>query len=960
MRQRRWLELFSDYECEIKYHPSKANVVADALSKKERVKPRRVRAMGLTIQFGVKGLILAAQGEAFKEENVIAEGLNGMDQQMEKREDGSLHYMDHIWVPLVGGGHRFCGEEIGRIADINWTEWVQEKETNYYKVVMFRDRHKAARDRQKSYTDNRRKPLEFQVGDHVMLKVSPWKGVVRFGKKGKLALRFKCLANANFHVSLDEIKVDKTLRFVEEPLEIMDREVKTLKRSKIPIVKVRWNSKRGPEFTWEREDHMKAKYPQLFGNAIVETNGKFNRKSDEGFFVGYLINSKDFRVYNTRTRKVKENLHIRFLEDKSIIAGDRPKWLFDIDVLTKSMNYVPVVAGINSNDLIGTEESIGACHSSKETTSSQEYILMPLWKDGSLFDSSLKNASNDEPQPSSDAEKKDGEGVNKEIRIDDQERHENSTQDVNTAGTSINTTSINVNTRSLNINIVSPIVTTAPLEATHADFFGDETEIDMSNITTTYLVPSTPNTRIHKDHSLDHVIGDVQYGVLTRRMTKTTNEQGFISAVYEGKTHEDLHTCLFACFLSQEEPKKVIQALKDLSWIEAMQEELLQFKLQQVWTLVDLPHGKRAIGTKWVYRNKKDERGIVIRNKARLVAQGYTQEEGIDYDEVFALVARIEAIWLFLAYASFKDFIVYQDGWKSAFLYGKIEEEVYVCQPLGFEDPEFLDRVYKVENALYGLHQAPRAWYETLSTYLLDNGYQRGLQGTQKDDGIFINQDKYVDGILKKFGFLTVKTASTPMETLKPLLKDENAKDVNVYLYRSMIGSLMYLTSSRLNIIYLKGQPKLGLWYPKDSPFYLEAYTNSDYAGASLDRKSTIGGCQFLGSRLISWQCKKKTIVANSTTEAEYVAAACCYGHVLWIQNQMLDYGYNFMNTKIFIDSESTICIVKNHFIRDSNKKKLIQMTKIHTDQNIANLLTKAFNVGRFQYLIASIGMLNL
>ncbi|GJZ66543.1 putative ribonuclease H-like domain-containing protein [Tanacetum coccineum] len=205
-------------------------------------------------------------------------------------------------------------------------------------------------------------------------------------------------------------------------------------------------------------------------------------------------------------------------------------------------------------------------------------------------------------------------------------------------------------------------------------------------------------------------------------MTKTTNEQGFISVVYEGKTHEDLHTCLFACFLSQEEPKKVIQALKDPSWIEAMQEELLQFKLQQVWTLVDLPHGKRAIGTKWVYRNKKDERGIVIRNKARLVAQGYTQEEGIDYDEVFAPVARIEAIRLFLAYASFKDFVVYQMDVKSAFLYGKIKEEVYVCQPPRFEDPEFPDRVYKVEKALYGLHQAPRAWYETLSTYLLDNG----------------------------------------------------------------------------------------------------------------------------------------------------------------------------------------------------------------------------------------------
>ncbi|GJY02249.1 putative ribonuclease H-like domain-containing protein [Tanacetum coccineum] len=204
-------------------------------------------------------------------------------------------------------------------------------------------------------------------------------------------------------------------------------------------------------------------------------------------------------------------------------------------------------------------------------------------------------------------------------------------------------------------------------------------------------------------------------------MTKTTNEQGFISAAYGGKTHEDLHTCLFACFLSQEEPKKVIQALKDLSWIEAMQEELLQFKLKQVWTLVDLPHGKRAIGIKWVYKNKKDERGIVIRNKARLVAQGYTQEEGIDYDKVFVLVARIEAIRLFLAYASFKDFVLYKMDVKSVFLYGKIEDEVYVYQPLGFEDPEFPDRVYKVEKALYGLHQAPRAWYETFSTYLLDN-----------------------------------------------------------------------------------------------------------------------------------------------------------------------------------------------------------------------------------------------
>ncbi|GKB77009.1 putative ribonuclease H-like domain-containing protein [Tanacetum coccineum] len=236
--------------------------------------------------------------------------------------------------------------------------------------------------------------------------------------------------------------------------------------------------------------------------------GNFDGKSDEGLFIGYSMNSKAFRVYNIRTRKVEENLHIRFLEDKPIITGDGPKWQFDIDVLTKSMNYVPVVAGTNSNNLVGIEESIGAGHSSKETGSSQDYIFMPLWKDGSLFDYSLKNSSNDEPQPSSNARKKDDEGVNKESVIDDQERPKNSTQDINTAGPSINTASTNVNIGSLNINNVSP-TTTALLEATHADFFGDETKVDMSNITTTYPVPSIANTRIHKDHSLDHVIGDV-------------------------------------------------------------------------------------------------------------------------------------------------------------------------------------------------------------------------------------------------------------------------------------------------------------------------------------------------------------------------------------------------------------------------------------------------------------------
>nr|GFA83242.1 copia protein [Tanacetum cinerariifolium] len=241
-------------------------------------------------------------------------------------------------------------------------------------------------------------------------------------------------------------------------------------------------------------------------------------------------------------------------------------------------------------------------------------------------------------------------------------------------------------------------------------------------------------------------------------------------------------------------------------------EELLQFKLQQVWILVDFPYGKKAIGTKWVFRNKKYKRGIMIRNKEQLVALGHRQEEGIDYEEVFAHVTRIKAIRLFLAYSSYMGFLVYQMNVKSAFLYGTIEEEVYVTQPTGLKDLDHPNKVHKAVKALYGLHQAPRAWYDTLANYLLSNRFQRD-----------------------------VKSASTPVDLEKPLVKDRDANDVDVHLYRFMIGPLMYLIASR-PILYLQ--------------------------------------LPVLGNRLISWQCKKQTVVATSTTEEEYVAASSCCGQV--------------------------------------------------------------------------------
>nr|GFB96674.1 hypothetical protein [Tanacetum cinerariifolium] len=272
----------------------------------------------------------------------------------------------------------------------------------------------------------------------------------------------------------------------------------------------------------------------------------------------------------------------------------------------------------------------------------------------------------------------------------------NSSNEVNVADSLVSTVGLNFTNSTNDFSVAGPSNDVMPnLEdlSHNADDVG--AEADINNMESIILVSPIPTSRIHKDHPTSQIIGDLSSTTQTGSMARGVRDQGGISQMF----NEDFHTCMFACFLSQEEPKRFHQALKDPSWIEAIKEELLQ--------------------------NKKDERGIVIKNKARLVAQGHTQEEGIDYEEVFAPVVRIEAIRLFLAYAFFMGFPVYKMDVKSAFLYGTIEEEVYVCQPPGFEDPEYPDKVYKVVKALYGPHQAPRAWYETLATYLLENGFQK-------------------------------------------------------------------------------------------------------------------------------------------------------------------------------------------------------------------------------------------
>nr|GEX59194.1 hypothetical protein [Tanacetum cinerariifolium] len=462
------------------------------------------------------------------------------------------------------------------------------------------------------------------------------------------------------------------------------------------------------------------------------------------------------------------------------------------------MNFQPVTAGNQTNPSAGFQDKFGAEKAGEEIN--QQYVLFPVWSSGST------NPQNYDGDAAFDGKKHDFDTKKPESEV-------------------ILSPSSSAPLRKQDDKTKKEAKGKKLEDITYSDDENDvDAEADFNNLETSITVSPIPITRIHKDHPISQIIGDLSSTTQTRSMTRVVKDQ--------------------------EEPKRVHQALKDPSWIEAMQKELLQFKMQKVWVLVDLPHGKRAICTKWVFRNKKDERGIVVKNKARLVAQGHTHEEEINYKEVFAPVARIEAIRLFLAYATFMGFMVYQMDVKSAFLYETIEEEVniYVDDIIFGATNKYLCKSFeKLMKDKFQMSSMGEL------TFFL------GLQVKQKKDGIFISQDKYVAEILRKFGLTEGKSASTPIDTEKPLLKDPNLKRI----FR-----------------YLKGKPHLGLCYLKDSPFDLVAYSNSDYAGASLDRKSTTEECQFLGCRLISWQCKKQTVVATSSTEVEYVAATSCCAQV--------------------------------------------------------------------------------
>ncbi|CAM8918128.1 unnamed protein product [Rhodiola kirilowii] len=587
-----------------------------------------------------------------------------------------------------------------------------------------------------------------------------------------------------------------------------------------------------------------------------ENLGKFDPRSDEGVFVGYPSHSRAYKVYNLRLERVEESIHVTF--DERAMTG----------------HLVKDPSSQDDGELQLTNRS------DPDWVPAQNETAVPAPED-------VQTAAQEPAEPA--------EVPQTEILAEEQGQE-------------------------------------AQVIEVNADPPNEEVTVNNPPPAETAEEPRTTRS-----------------GTVTQPPSWTRDYQCY-SSQNQVNLDELCHFCGFASFVSHAEPKTVADALKDPEWVNAMQEELHQFERNKVWRLVPRPEDKNVIGTKWVFRNKMDDKGVVVRNKARLVVKGYNQQEGIDYDETFAPVARLEAIRLLIAYSTYHGFTLQQMDVKTAFLNGVLKEEVYVSQTPGFEDLTHPDHVHILDKALYGLKQAPRAWYERLSQFLLSHSYVRGevdktlfllkegkdtlvvqvyvddiifgstnpklvkkftdlmssefemsmvgelkyflgLQVAQGEEGTRIHQQKYVKEILKKFGMESAKTCATPMSPNDTLAKDESSPRVDPTLYRGMIGSLLYLTASRPDILfsvclcarfqadprethvkavkrilrYLKGTDDLCLLYPRGGDLRLEAYTDADYAGCKIDRKSTSGMAQYLGPCLISWASKKQSSIALLT-----------------------------------------------------------------------------------------------
>ena len=743
-------------------------------------------------------------------------------------------------------------------------------------------------------------------------------------------------------------------------------------------------------------------YIRVFGcKCLVKNNkgklGKFETRTIEGIFVGYAENSHAYRYYNRSSGTIEVSCDVVFLEDNG----------------SQVEQVVPCVAG-NNDDPSSAIKHMGIGH------------IRPMEVHNDDQDDGVDVSSTAQVEPSS-TQAEPSSATQEPSSTQDESQSEEQEEDPHS------------------------------MEQDHDDDQETSSTHDQAQVVPHDQVLARDEFIDHEgtirkikaatrasDMKVDQVLGSISRGVVTRRH------------------HALLITyCQHHAFVSSFEPLKVHEALVDPDWVIAMQEELECFTRNEVWSLVERPkdHRINVIGTKWVFKNKQDENGIVIRNKARLVAQGFAQIEGMDFEDTFAPVARLEAIRLLLAFASFHNFKLYQMDVKSAFLNGPLKETAYVAQPPGFEDPCRPNHVYLLHKALYGLKQAPRAWYEFLRDFLLHDGFCMGtvdstlftkrvkggglficqiyvddiifggtnpnhnkafellmtrkfemsmmgelkfflgFQVRQLAKGTFISQEKYVKDMLKKFNMTNASPMKTPMPVKGQLGSCDGEKDVDIKVYRSMIGSLLYLCASRPDIMlsvgmcarfqsapkeshlvavkrilrYLVLTPTLGLWYPKGSTFELIGYSDSDWAGDKVDRKSTSGACQFIGRSLVSWSSKKQNSTALSTAEAEYIFAASCCTQLLWMKQTLKDYGVSLGTVPLLCDNESAIKIANNpvqhcrtkhidirhHFLRDHVANKDIDLTHVGTTYQLADIFTKPLDEARFVNLRGELGILD-
>ncbi|GJV44532.1 putative ribonuclease H-like domain-containing protein [Tanacetum coccineum] len=693
-------------------------------------------------------------------------------------------------------------------------------------------------------------------------------------------------------------------------------------------------------------------------------NARKPKKVMHVFFVGYSTQSKAYPGYLTREQVIVETIHVNF-DELPQMASDHVSSDPGPQCSTTVLEQDSLSPGPQS------QENVPQVAETVTTSNELELLYSPMF-------SELLNGTSPVVSKSSAVHAAD----NPDKRQQHNTTHTSTTTDVADPPPlniqSTHQTPTQVPTVTAPENIIQAETNTENAQFDEDEFINifstpvqeqgetSSRHVDSSNMHTFYQHHPSAQ-RWTKDHPLEQVIGNPSQSIRTRRQLETDGE------------------------------------------------------------MFDRPLCKNVINLKWLWKNKRDEENIVIRNKSRLVAKGYAQKEGIDFEESFAPVARLEAVRLFIAYAAHKSFTVYQMDVKTTFLYGPLKEEVYVNQPDGFVDPYHPDKVYRLKKALYGLKQAPRAWYDELSNFLVSKGFSKGsidptlfitkhgedillvqiyvddiifgstnpklskrfgklmhskfdmsmmgelkfflgIQIHQSPRGIFINQAKYAQEILKKHGMTSCDSIGTPMAT-KHLDADLSGTPVDQMKYHSMVGALMYLTTSRPDIVhatcycaryqakptekhltavkrifwYLKDSINMGLWYPKDTG----------------------------GDKLVSWSSKKQDCTSMSSAEAEYVSLSACCAQVLWLRTQLTDYGFHFDKIPMYCDSKAAIAIscnpvqhsrtkhidVRYHFIKEQVEKGIVELFFVGTEYQLADLFTKALSEDRFKYLVRRLGM---